>query len=139
MNQRIAIAIEDNNTVEKVAEHFGRCSKFYVCEVDDQKIVIGKEEYFNPIVAEHHGACQLPKYIKQFNVQTIIAGGMGRNAVASFQKHGIDVITAPGLIFEDAVNLFIEGKLSGYDVCQHGHEHGHGHEHHHHHDHHDEH
>jgi predicted Fe-Mo cluster-binding NifX family protein len=129
MNQRLAIAIENNNTCEKVAEHFGRCSKFYVCEIDEQKKVVSKEIYFNPIEGEQHGACQLPSYIKQFNVNTIIAGGMGRNAVASFQNHGINVITAPGLLFEDAVRLFSEGKLSGYEICQHSH-HEHGHHHH---------
>ena len=39
MNRRLAVAIEENGTKEIVAEHFGRCSKFNVCEFDEQKIL----------------------------------------------------------------------------------------------------
>jgi len=58
-------------------------------------------------------------------VGTIIAGGMGQKAVSNFLEFGINVITAPGLLYEDALNLFIAGKLSGYEVCAHGNEHHH--------------
>ena len=125
MNQRIAVAIEENGSQEKVAEHFGRCSKFNVCELDEQKQVMKNETYFNPLAGEHGGACQIPGYVKQFNVNTIIAGGMGQKAVSNFLSFGIDVITAPGLLYEEAINLFIQGKLNGYTVCAHKHHHGH--------------
>lgn len=121
MNQRLAVAIEENGTKEIVAEHFGRCSKFNVCELDEQKRIVKKETYFNPLSGEHGGACQLPGYVKQYNVETIIAGGMGQKAVSNFLEYGINVITAPGLAYEDAVSLFIQGKLSGYETCSHGH------------------
>lgn len=125
MNQRLAIAIEETGTKEIVAEHFGRCSKFNVCELDEQKKIIKRETYFNPLAGEHGGACQLPGYIKQYNVSTIIAGGMGQKAVSNFLEYGISVITAPGLLYEDAVNLYILGRLRGYETCSH--EHGHNH------------
>jgi predicted Fe-Mo cluster-binding NifX family protein len=122
MNHRLAIAIEEDGTQEKVAEHFGRCSKFNVCELDEQKKVVKKETHGNPLAGQHSGACQIPGYVKQFNVNTIIAGGMGQRAVANFHEYGIDVITAPGLLYEEAVNLFIQGKISGYQACSHEHE-----------------
>jgi len=125
MNHRLAVAIEETGAQERVAEHFGRCSKFNVCELDEQKKVLKQEIYFNPLAGEHSGACQIPGYVKQFNVNTIIAGGMGQKAVANFLQYGIDVITAPGLLYEEALNLFIQGKLSGYEACKH--EHGHNH------------
>jgi predicted Fe-Mo cluster-binding NifX family protein len=126
MNQRLAIAIEESGDGKQiVAEHFGGCTKFNVCELDEQKNIVKSETYFNPIAGEHGGVCQLPGYVQQFNVQTIIAGGMGQKAVANFQHYGIEVITAPGLSYEDALNLFIQGKLSGYEVCKN--EHGHHH------------
>ncbi len=123
MNQRLAIAIEEIGTKEIVAEHFGRCSKFNVCELDEQKKVLKAESFFNPLAGDHGGACQLPAYVKQFNVSTIIAGGMGQKAVSNFLSYGIDVITAPGLAYEEALNLFIEGKLKGYEACKHEHHH----------------
>lgn len=124
MNSRIAIAIEGhNNGKQTVAEHFGRCSIFKVCEIDEENSLVKTEIYFNPLVGEHNGACQLPGYVKQFNVQTIIAGGMGQKAVNNFLTFGINVITAPGLAFDDAFNRYIKGELKGYETCKHGHHH----------------
>ncbi len=125
MNNRIAVAIEEEESKEKVAEHFGRCSKFKVCEIDEQKNIVTQETYFNPLAGEHGGACQIPGYVKQFNINTIIAGGMGQKAVSNFLAFGIDVITAPGFLYEEALNLYIQGKLNGYTVCAHEHHHGH--------------
>lgn len=125
MNHRLAIAIEEcGNNEEVVAEHFGRCSKFIVCELNSENKVIKKETYFNPLNGHHGGTCQLPAYIKQFDINTIIAGGMGRKAVANFHEFGIEVITAPGLRYEQALSLFSKGKLSGYEECA-GHDHDH--------------
>jgi predicted Fe-Mo cluster-binding NifX family protein len=123
MSHRVAIAIEEVGNKEIVAEHFGRCTKFNVCELDEHKKLLKTETFFNPLAGEHSGSCQLPAYVKQFNANTIIAGGMGRKAVSHFIEYGINVITAPGLLYEEALNLFIQGKLSGYEICSHGHEH----------------
>lgn len=125
MNQRIAVAIEENGNEERVAEHFGRCIKFNVCELDEQKKVVKTEAFFNPLAGEHGGSCQLPGYVKQFNVDTIIAGGMGQKAISNFLSFGIDVITAPGLLYEDALFRYTHGKLLGYEACKHGHGHEH--------------
>jgi len=123
MNQRLAIAIEEcDGNVDKVAEHFGRCSKFLVCKIEPNNEISKKETYFNPLQGHHGGQCQLPGYIHQFDIQTIIAGGMGKKAVANFHSYGIEVITAPGYKVEDALTLFLEGKISGYEECA-GHSH----------------
>lgn len=125
MNKRIVIAIEEISAQERVAEHFARCTKFNVCELDEQKKIISKETYFNPLAGEHSGACQLAGYVEQFNVSLIITGGMGQKAVSKFLQLGIEVITAPGLQYEEAIDLYIQGKLKGYEACKHEHEHGH--------------
>ncbi|MBZ0199376.1 MAG: hypothetical protein K8H86_05885 [Ignavibacteriaceae bacterium] len=123
MNNRLAVAIEEVGTEERVAEHFGRCSKFYVCELDENKNVLKTETFFNPLAGEHNGACQLPGYVKQFNVSTIIAGGMGQKAISNFLSFGIDVITAPGLLYDEAIIQYNKGTLMGYDTCSHEHDH----------------
>jgi predicted Fe-Mo cluster-binding NifX family protein len=127
MNHKIAIAIEEVNTKERIAEHFGRCSKFYICELDEENKLISKESFVNPLAGEQSGTCQLPGYINQFNVNAIIAGGMGQKAISNFLSFGIDVITAPGLLYENALDLFSQGKLSGYEACKHEHNHLHSH------------
>lgn len=127
MNYRLAVAIEENGPEEIVAEHFGRCTKFNVCELDSGNNIIKTEAFFNPLTGDHGGACQLPGYINQFNVNAIIAGGMGQKAVSNFLSFGIDVITAPGLIYEDAVRRYVKGELKGYEVCSNNHNHNHHH------------
>ena len=129
MNKRIAVAVEENGSSEVVAGHFGGCSKFNICEYDENNNVVKTESFFNPLAGEHGGACQLPGYVNQFNVSAIIAGGMGQKAVANFQSFGIEVVTAPGLSFDEALNLFMQGKLNGFETCKHDHEHNHGHGH----------
>ncbi len=118
MNTRIAVSVEDlsqENSV--VADHFGRCSKFLVYEVNDQKKVVKEEIHSNPLQGGHGGACQLPTYVKEFNSQVIIAGGMGRKAVMQFNQFGIQVITAPGLGIIDALYGYLNSELSGYEEC----------------------
>jgi len=129
MNNRIAIAIEETGIKEIVAEHFGRCSKFYLCELDEKNNLLSKESLLNPLAGEQSGTCQLPGFINQFNVNAVIAGGMGEKAITKFLDFGIDVITAPGLLYENALDLYLEGKLSGYESCKHDHDHRHSHNH----------
>lgn len=59
----------------------------------------------------------MPGYINQFNVSAVIAGGMGGKAISNFQEMGITVATAPGLEQDEALKLFLEGKLVGYSEC----------------------
>lgn len=145
MNKRIALAIEENEKENeiKIAGHFGHCSRFLVVELDENNDTVKQESYFNPLAGQHSGSCQMPGYVNQFNVETIIAGGMGQKAVNGFHGFGIEVITASGLLFEEALDLYKKGEISGFEVCAHSHDHehhhnhnhGHNHDHEHHHNH----
>lgn len=138
MNIRLAIAIEELQNQERVAEHFGSCTKFKVYELDENKNIVKEEAYFNPLSGEHRGVCQLPGYIKQFNVNTVIAGGMGQKAFRNFQNFGIEVLEAPGLYIQEALAKFISGELNELKICSSHHHHHHNHHHHHHHHNHNE-
>lgn len=118
MSIRIAISAEDlagNKTV--VADHFGRCSKFLVYEINDEKEVLREEVFSNPLQGGHGGACELPAYVKEYNANVIIAGGMGHRAIAQFGQFGIQVITAPGMEVQDALMGYLKGDLIGYEEC----------------------
>lgn len=120
MSKSIAVAIETTPSGEKkVSEHFGRCSSFLIYRLDDDNKINSQEEHPNELGGTHSGACQLPPYVKQFNINVIIAGGMGMKAIAQFNDFGIEVITAPGLVPKQALELYIEGKIKGYDECNH--------------------
>ena len=142
MNKRIALAIEEDGKEIKIAGHFGHCSRFLVLELDENNATVKQESYFNPLAGQHSGQCQVPGYVSQFNVETIIAGGMGQKAVNNFHGFGIEVITASGLLFEEALDLYKKGEISGFEVCahsqdhehhHHSHDHNHNHDHNHHH------
>jgi len=127
MNQRVAIAIEEIGGREVVAEHFGRCTKFTVNELNVHQAIVTTKTYFNPLTGQRSGACQLPGYLNQFNITAIISGGMGQKAVTKFFQFGINVVTAPGLGAEEALSLFRQGTLSGYEPCLHEHRDTYGH------------
>jgi len=117
MNTKLAIAIEDSQDGHSVAEHFGRCAQFYLYEISDNKEVIKNEIYQNPLAGNHGGTCQLPHFVNQIGANIIIAGGMGGKAISLFESYGINVITAPGLKLETALQSYLDGKISGYEEC----------------------
>jgi predicted Fe-Mo cluster-binding NifX family protein len=118
MAKNIAIAVESApNGGTRVSGHFGRCSSFFVYRLDNDNKVIKQEDHPNQLGGIHSGACQLPPYVKQFDVNVIIAGGMGTKAIAQFNNFGIEVVTAPGLIPLEALELYLHGKIKGYDAC----------------------
>lgn len=126
MNLRIAVSVEEGtNENQIVAEHFGKCKKFNIYEFDNNKVLVNEETYPNPISGEHNGVCQLPYYVEQFKVSVIIAGGMGQKAISNFETLGIEVITAPGMSCNTALELYLNGKLNSYEPCKNEHSHHH--------------
>ncbi|MBN2365345.1 MAG: dinitrogenase iron-molybdenum cofactor biosynthesis protein [Calditrichaeota bacterium] len=124
MTKRIAITVSDSSNGElQVADHFGRCSQFFVYEIDENLKVIKEESYQNPLAGHNGGACELPGYIRDLGAHVIIAGGMGRKAIDNFNSFNIEVVTAPGAAVVDAVTDYLNGQLKGYDPCA-GHEGG---------------
>jgi predicted Fe-Mo cluster-binding NifX family protein len=121
---KIAIASMQN----EVSQHFGHCEKFRLFDIKDG-IVISIDEIINP--AQHsHG--QLPAMLMQHGVNVVVAGGIGTGAKQLLQNAGITVYSGVSGNVEEAVNLFLLGKLEDANTdCghHHGDDHGHGHHH----------
>jgi predicted Fe-Mo cluster-binding NifX family protein len=118
MKSRIAITVEETlDGMGRVADHFGRCSKFKVYEVNDQKKIVNEEIYQNPLQGSHGGTCQLPHYLNKIGANVVIAGGMGRKAIALFEQYGINIITAPGMNIDEALHGYLNEEISGYQEC----------------------
>jgi predicted Fe-Mo cluster-binding NifX family protein len=118
MKSRIAITVEETlDGMSRVADHFGRCSKFKVYEVNDQKKIVNEEIYQNPLQGSHGGTCQLPHYLNKIGANVVIAGGMGRKAIALFEQYGINIITAPGMNIDEALYGYLNEEISGYQEC----------------------
>lgn len=114
---RLAIAAENN----QVSAHFGHCEGFSIYNITD-----GKVESNEFIANPGHQPGFLPVYLKEANVNLIIAGGMGERAQMLFAQNGIDVIVGASGSCEDALNQYLSGNLqSKGEFCK---EHEHAHE-----------
>lgn len=130
---KIAIPIENG----RLHGHFGGCREFALVEVDPgQKSILRTEV----VPAPEHQPGLFPRWLRGQGVEVLIAGGIGRRALANFAHHGIPVRAGiPNLKVEELVSAYLEGRLtSAPEGCEHPGHHHHGPEHdpHHHHRHH---
>jgi len=119
-----------------ISEHFGHCAAFTLVQVVDGKV--GEVQ----IVANgghEQGGCLAPvHFLKDRDVEALLAGGMGMRPLAGFQSVGIDVFyKEDASTVREVVDMFIEGKCRAFgeaQTCGGGGGHCGGHHHHHHHE-----
>ena len=126
------IAIPHDNG--RLHGHFGGCREFALVEVDRENKVALRTEI---VPAPEHQPGLFPRWLREQGVEVVIAGGIGRRALAIFAEHGITVragLPAAGLA--ELVAAYLNGQLTlTPDGCEHHDEHGHHHHHQHHHHH----
>jgi predicted Fe-Mo cluster-binding NifX family protein len=111
------IAVASNNKM--VAGHFGHCEEFRIYESDGDNIL--KSEFVqNP----GHRPGYLPVFLKELEVNVIIAGGMGATAQDLFRENNIQVVVGASGLADESVQNYINGDLkSTNSVCtEHAHE-----------------
>jgi predicted Fe-Mo cluster-binding NifX family protein len=111
-NQRIALPLNG----DRLSTHFGHASKFAIYDVGGGKIV-GEDASVPPA----HAPGVIPSWLAEKGVTLVIAGGLGRNAVAVFEQQGIEVITgAPAKEARVVVDSYLAGNLTtGENACDH--------------------
>ncbi len=102
---RIAIPTSDGN----LDQHFGHCARFALIDVNPAtKEIMATIE----VPAPEHQPGLLPPWLKERNVNLVIAGGMGSRAKALFQDVSIEVITgAPQENTLSVVRQYLDGSL----------------------------
>lgn len=112
---KIAVASEG----KLVSGHFGYCEGFTIYGVIEVK-GLKKEFVANP----GHKPGYLPVFLKELNVNLIIAGGMGETAQKLFNENNIEVVVGAEGLCDDVVQKYINGELkSTGSVCmKHEHE-----------------
>jgi len=120
---RIAVSAEQNQGLESVAaHHFGRCPYYVLVDVDDHHIT-AVESIANPYYQAHRPG-QVPAFIREQGVDMMVAGGMGRRAIALFQQYGIEAYTGAAGTVRRALEQALGGQLEEAEPCAgHG---GHG-------------
>jgi len=112
--KRYAIPISEG----KLCLHFGHSENFVFIDYDMDKKEIIKNETNNP---PPHEPGVLPKWLREQNVQIIIAGGMGEMARKLFVEGGVDVVIGAGVDEpEKLVLAHVNNELiTGENVCDH--------------------
>ncbi|MFP4395343.1 MAG: NifB/NifX family molybdenum-iron cluster-binding protein [Anaerolineales bacterium] len=115
---RIAVSAEQNQGLESVAaHHFGRCPYYIIVDVDDHHIT-AVESIANPYYQAHRPG-QVPAFIREQGVDMMVAGGMGRRAIALFQQYGIEAYTGAAGVVRRALEQALGGQLEEAAPCGH--------------------
>lgn len=119
MKKIIAIPLENGI----LCAHFGHCQQFAIVETDGNEIV-GIKEFYPP----EHEPGLYPRWIAQFGVTDVIAGGMGQHAIMLFNEQNINAfVGAPIKTARELVTDFLSDKLSlSANYCNHDDSHEHG-------------
>jgi predicted Fe-Mo cluster-binding NifX family protein len=124
---KIAVVTEDGATI---SQHFGRAPLYLVVTVEDGRIVsketrtktghhtFAGDEHAHTTVECHHGygsGSQLRHASMAETIadcQVLIAGGMGWGAYENLKSRNIQTVVTDTRNIEEAVKLYLEGKLS---------------------------
>ena len=117
---RVAVTYENG----QVFQHFGHCGSFKLYEVADGRVTDAR---VLDAAGSGHGA--LAGFLKGYEVDILICGGIGAGARAALTEAGIQLYGGVSGQADDAVQAFLSGTLVyNADVqCSHHHSHeGHG-------------
>lgn len=96
-----------------ISEHFGHCQQFTIYNIKNMEVE-NKEVLQNP----GHQPGFLPIFLKEREINIIIAGGMGSSAQQLFKNNDIQVIVGSKGLCDDAIRLYLSGSLnSSESVC----------------------
>jgi predicted Fe-Mo cluster-binding NifX family protein len=109
------IAFPANGKV--ISSHFGHCVSFKVFDIDDDKAIVNQSTIENP--GEHKPGV-LPGVLQQYEINVLIADGIGQKAINLFNEMGIKVITGASGLIEDVLRRFLNDTLQdGGNICNH--------------------
>ncbi len=106
---RIAIVMDG----DRVSEHFGKCERVMLATIEK-----GRVRSREVVDAPEHDCSALPRLFAEEKVDCVIAGGLGRGAMAHLAEAGMQVLPGIAGSAQEALDLFIAGKLKpGEAAC----------------------
>ena len=122
--KRVAISADNSNGLDSVVSpHFGRCPYYVLVDLDGRQVSrVNAVE--NPYYG-HHQPGQVPGFIQSQGADVMLAGGMGRRAIAFFQQYGIQAVTGATGSVRHALEQYLGGTLQGAAPCRESVEHAH--------------
>jgi len=113
---RVAVSVDDSNGLDSVVSpHFGRCPYYVLVDLDGQEIkqvnVVSNPNY------GRHAPGTVPTFIQNQGANVMLAGGMGRRAIALFEQYGIQAATGASGTVRHALERYLGGELQGAEPC----------------------
>lgn len=93
---------------EYVSEHFGRCPKFTLLNIEN-----GKANSIIELDNPGHSPGNIPRVLHDKGVELIICGGMGARAEGFFKQFGIKSLTGIRGKIEEVILKLENGTLEG--------------------------
>ena len=117
---RVAFPVEG----DQLSGHFGHAPEFLLVDVQE-----GKEVSRQTHPSPEHQPGLIPQWLRGFEVDLVVAGGIGARAAQLFEEAGIDLISGVSGPVEDVLLSYLRGQLrsTGALWSSHGHDHGEGH------------
>jgi predicted Fe-Mo cluster-binding NifX family protein len=114
---RFAISADDPKGLESVVSpHFGRCPHYILVDVDGHEVKT-VNVVDNPYYGQHSPGV-VPGFIHSQGANVMLAGGMGRRAIAFFEQLGIEAVTGASGTVRRALELYLGGQLRGVQPCR---------------------
>lgn len=105
---KIAVSADGNNLDAPIDPRFGRCRFFIIVDTDDMRV----ETLDNESIALSGGAgIQAAQFLASKEVEVVITGNIGPNAVSALSAAGIEVVTGQAGIVLKAIDDYKKGIL----------------------------
>ena len=106
---KIAVPVRDDKGLEStIEEHFGRAAYFALIEVVNGKIV-RVTVLKNPL--RYHGPGDLPRLLKSYGVNVVLANRVGQRAQEFFKELGIKLVPGFSGSVAEAVRRYLQGEV----------------------------
>lgn len=107
-----------------VSSHFGQSEGFLILKIENHKII-----YTKTIMNGGLKGCELARLLSEYNVDTIIVGGIGEDAKNNIEKYNIKVLLGANGNIDKIIKEYVEGYLLlNNEVCNENQDNGHGNE-----------
>ena len=109
---KICVSSQGEGLSAKVDQRFGRCAYFVLVNPDD----MSHESFDNASMQAGGGAgIQAAKFVADKDAKVVLTGNCGPNAFDTLQAAGVKVVTGASGTVEEAVKMYLSGKLKGSD------------------------
>jgi len=106
---KVGISLEDENGLySNVCEYFGKCSHFFILDIDKKKIVSSR---IIPNQVRHNDKeCKVADEVLKYRITHLIADNMGVDAQKRFAQANVQVFRYSGNV-KDAIDNFLKKNV----------------------------